>query len=388
MLETQAQYLNESFDKQLAVSQLALLNDDILAAEKQLARLNQEKDQLARTLDDLKFNFDELSVERDKLAAPPDRASTDISQFFQYLSRLEEREVETRARLESHKQLGADLAHQRNILTQRNKKLHAELEALATKLDDEQQLLTDSQEVLNEVDVAVQKENEENEFLVERCNELKAELESRSEALKTGEMARADELAGVERELKAELEQLRRQVEEARQEYRTAVREGQKAINAAHAECDESSSVAKWKSNREVLKAKLKRLRTALASEQRTSELTQKRDQELAQKLEEMTGSPEGDSERARAVVAAEIEDRKDNGQHEDEEAELKAEQRYAEELEAQLELVKNTAAEFEAARGEQIAGLGCELDACAGHGYLETLYAELKHLQTKVAGV
>ena len=387
--EEHPHYLNESFDRDLAQSQLRLLIDDIQAATKQQARLNEESDKLAQTLKDLEFNLEELKVEREQLSAPVDRRShSDLSQFFAYLARLEEREVETRARLDGHKQLTTDLSHQRNKLAQRNKKLKAERDALAAKLDDEQQLLTDSQEALGEVDQSVMKANDENEFLVTRCGELKAELEERSEALRNGEMARADELASLEKQLKQELADLRKEVDAAHKDYKIEVRKRQKAIDAARAECDKNVSVSAWKAERETLKAKLKRLRTALATEQRQSEVAQKRDRELAQRLEEMTGSQDGDSARSRAVVCAEIAQRKKLNDDEEGRSELLAEEKYRTELEAQMRLVEQTFAEFERARQDQIGSLTAELDGSASRGYLETLYDELKRLQTKASSV
>lgn len=389
MLEMHSQLLNSSFDRDLAESQLRLLIDDIQAATKQQARLNEESDKLAQNLKDLEFNLEELKVERDSLAAPPDRPhQSDTSEFFAYLARLEEREIETRARLDSHKQLTSDLSHQRNKLTQRNKKLKAERDALAAKLDDEQQLLTDSREALDDVDQSVMRANDENEFLIGRCHELKTELEERSEALRTGEMARADELAAREKELKEELATLRLSVDAAHKKYTTTMREGQKAIDAARAECDKNVSVASWRSERETLKAKLKRLRASLVAEQRQNELAQKRDRELAQRLEEMTGSPDGDSSRARAIIAAETAQRRKENDDPDTRDELRAEERYRGELEVQMRVIEQTVAEFEANRQEQVSSLSAELDGCTSRGYLETLYEELKQLQARASAI
>jgi chromosome segregation ATPase len=129
------------FAQDLSESQLQILNSDIDAANKQLSILTSECESLSQRLKDLEFNFDELTVEQKELAAQEPEPADDPTQFFAYLSSLETRESENKARLDAHRKLQGDLQHQLNRLRREHRSLEADFARLSEQADAEAEVL-------------------------------------------------------------------------------------------------------------------------------------------------------------------------------------------------------------------------------------------------------
>jgi hypothetical protein len=137
-----------------------------------------------------------------------------------------------------------------------------------------------------------------------------------------------------------------------------------------------------------MLTAKLKKLKTALFSEQRTAEMAKKRDEELAAKLKSLTGAEDGDSEFVRQILASEIASLGERATSRESQEDIETEQAFRIELTQELTIAEQSIAAFEKYRKETLEALNGELMQCEKKGYLEMLREELHALQTELASL
>lgn len=387
MLEAHSQSHAESFRANLAANQLALLVDDIQAANKQRDQLHQELNTLTQELTDLEFNLTELQVEKEQFESNRDEYA-EGGDFFGYLAGLEQREVETRGQLEGHKQLSGELAHQINRLTQKNKKLVNELQLLRARFTQEKETLDDSKDVMSDLELKLTNKEDENSFLVQQCDHMHDELIQRSSSLKKTETERAWQLNQEYAQKKEELRAAQKENDEVHYLFQKKERDAQKILNERRAGCSKAMSVSSWKAERGALVAKLKKTKTAIFSEKRTQELAIKRDRELAEKMMALTGSESGDNDKTRAMLFAEIETNKNRVDVQENNADIEREMAYHEDLLRELDLLNQSAKMFKRVSNEQLASLREELEICSNNGYLEMLREELKALQSQVSNM
>jgi hypothetical protein len=129
---------------------------------------------------------------------------------------------------------------------------------------------------------------------------------------------------------------------------------------------------------------KLRKAKEALMSEERKEVQAEKRDRELAKRLFELTGSEDGNSEKVKQRLSAEIAARKElaAARRRDRETEMAVEEEYGKQLVDEMRLIDRSLVEFEQYRKTVLDGLKDELINCGNSGYLDMLKRELRALQ------
>lgn len=381
MLEAQAREIAESLEIQQAKRELDLLGDDIIAARRQHKVLREESDQLSHNLKNLEFRVEELTVEREQLE--PDQSMATTDHFFEYLSFLEQSEIEGNGRLDGQRKLSAEFAHQINGMLQKRKKQEAERDRLKAALENERQVLLDSNDALIELQGQVATKTSENEFLIEKCEELKEELTARGNESQTKSVEKDLTLRQTVKKLKEDLLMKRQEADKKHRELGRMVHEGEKRAALRRSETERAVSVSSWRAERSVMLAKLKKLKTTLFSEQRTRDMSVKRDKDLADKLQELTGSATCESDRVKAVLAAELKSHtKVEGSGS---SKIDKEKTHSDVLNDSLQVAIDSLATFEDYKTNKLGSLNDELAQSMNRGYLDMLRDELAVLQSRL---
>ncbi|OHS95276.1 hypothetical protein TRFO_02285 [Tritrichomonas foetus] len=392
----------QSFEDEKTEGKMLLLLDDIDVAKKQLSLLKEESESLSTKLKDLEFHLDELNLERDSLSVAPEPLSQTgstkspnqessnnysenaESKFFPYLNSLENRLTESEGRLEGHRQLTSELNHQLNKLNQTNKKLKAEFEQILSQSNQEDDAFRVSTDTLEDLEMQLDEKTKENEFLLQKCDALKTELEERTEQIQNSLLAHHDELRKVYQEKEKTLTSLRKRSSELRGDSARLEKRLQEELKAHRENHEKNSQVNSWKSERGILKTKLKNLKTQLLTEQGNLESSQKRDQELDQKYVNLLGEDHnhGECELARKCIIASI---KDSNEAKDDPSfarEMEYERDYTEQLNEEMKKIENSLRVFREYREAQLISLNEELNGCAQKGYIKLLKEEFAELQ------
>jgi chromosome segregation ATPase len=309
-------------------------------------------------------------------------------QFFIYLNSLETRENENQARLEAHRRLTADLSHQISRLHQQNKKLLSKFTLLQDQVINEEESVASSRDILVDLQTRLDDVERENEFVARKCDEMKDEMVERNDALKFAAFTKNTDLHTQVAATQAELASAKTRARDARSSYRRKKNQLEEEITKKTAELETVRSVASWHTERGILTARLKKLKSALFSEQRTIEMAKKRDQDLAGKLDKLTGNEEGDSQFVRQVLAAELGEFEASEDSNTPEEDLLTEQEFGRELQVELKIAKESIEAFEKYRKDTLEALNGELVQCQKKGYLLLLREELNALQRELASL
>lgn len=150
------------------------------------------------------------------------------------------------------------------------------------------------------------------------------------------------------------------------------------------------ASVTKWRTDRSVLKNKLKMLKTQLYNEQKNIEQTAKRDKDLDDKfkklLDEDPNHNFGQCEKARKCVLALINDSKSRTKKVAFTTDLDYENEYTEQLLKEKEKIKKSKQIFNEYKDNVLSGLNIELDGCSQNGYIKLLRDEFYQLQNELS--
>jgi hypothetical protein len=382
-------FCENAMDEDAIDFELRTLEDSISWATKQAALLATDQEKLETRLRDLDFNMHELQAELEQLKSsgePP--LPEGYSPFFTYLNSLENKEVEGKARVEGLKQLESELSHQLNRLRQQYKTLSAQFAQMTDQFTADSNSILASQNILTDLNARSSEQDSANEFLVTKADELKSELIQRTEQLKGSDANRRESLQAMYTKVQDQWAAIRTEAKHWKGRLAAVERSTQSAIDAKIAELERLRGVASWMTDRSVQLARLKKLRTALRSERRTQELAEKRDKDLMELLKAASGANDGDSPRARRIVAAEIDRHRQSAQTAAVQSDIESELDYGRELATRLAIASESLAQFEAFREETLTLLGEELAGCEKAGYLEMLREEMNALRRESAKV
>jgi hypothetical protein len=184
----------------------------------------------------------------------------------------------------------------------------------------------------------------------------------------------------------AELARLRSETAKLRSELHAEERNSQLRLGAKRSELERVGNVSSWRNERGLKVAKLKKLKTALLSERRTREMAEKRDREIEERPVALTGAKDGDSEKAKQIVMAEIRDAPTAEKQVAIESDMESEEDFGRELHRQLALAERSMQEFAKYRDDVLAALNAELAQCEKRGYIDMLKQELDALQAELA--
>jgi hypothetical protein len=223
----------------------------------------------------------------------------------------------------------------------------------------------------------------ESEFVAGKCDQLKSELIRTTEELKEGGSDGGAQLQLQLQSAQADLARLRVETAKLRTELHTEERNAQARISAKRSELERARNVSSWRTERGIMVAKLKKLKAALLSERRTKEMAEKRDRDIEDRLAALTCAKDGDSEKAKQVVMAEIRDAPTAEKQILIESDIESEDDFGREL----ALAEKSMQEFTKYRDDAIAALNAELGQCENRGYIDMLKQELSALQAGFAG-
>lgn len=392
----------KTFEEMKELTKLDLVLDDITVASKQLSILNKRLEDLTKEKKDAEFLCDELTIERENLLSsqvqPLSQTNTldtkddfsDEGQFFGYLNSIENREVEISAKIEANKQIQSKLRHDLSTYQQQNMKLKSELEPLIDMYNDEEAKYRNSDDIKKDLLISLDQKTIENENILQKCEELKEELDARNEELNGVTLQTFTELKKKLKTRKEELANIRNKSESLRSKCESMERTQRKELLNTKDKLQKGASVTKWRTDRSVLKNKLKMLKTQLYNEQKNIEQTAKRDKDLDDKfkklLDEDPNHNFGQCEKARKCVLALINDSKSRTKKVAFTTDLDYENEYTEQLLKEKEKIKKSKQIFNEYKDNVLSGLNIELDGCSQNGYIKLLRDEFYQLQNELS--
>ncbi|KAK8893666.1 hypothetical protein M9Y10_022093 [Tritrichomonas musculus] len=392
----------KTFEEMKELTKLDLVLDDITVASKQLSILNKRLEDLTKEKKDAEFLCDELTIERENLLSsqvqPLSQTNTldtkddfsDEGQFFGYLNSIENREVEISAKIEANKQIQSKLRHDLSTYQQQNMKLKSELEPLIDTYNDEEAKYRNSDDIKKDLLISLDQKTIENENILQKCEELKEELDARNEELNGVTLQTFTELKKKLKTRKEELANIRNKSESLRSKCESMERTQRKELLNTKDKLQKGASVTKWRTDRSVLKNKLKMLKTQLYNEQKNIEQTAKRDKDLDDKfkklLDEDPNHNFGQCEKARKCVLALINDSKSRTKKVAFTTDLDYENEYTEQLLKEKEKIKKSKQIFNEYKDNVLSGLNIELDGCSQNGYIKLLRDEFYQLQNELS--
>lgn len=380
----------QSFEDEKDESKLLLILDDIEASKKQIESLEKEKKSLTKDLNNLTFNLDELKVKKNLLTsiskplASNEATNNSEEQFFSFFNSLENREAEIEGRLEGNRELTANLNHQLNQLQQKNKNLKNELKRVEQEATEEEDSFTVSNNNLVDLNIKLDEITKENEFLLQKCEELKNELQERDSHLKGEVMVQYEELTARYKKGQQELEDLKKQSENKKKELNRSDKKLQEKIDLKKKEISQGLTINQWRTDRSVLKDKLKNYKTQLFSIQKNLDDSKRRDDDLEEKYNKLLGENHnfGQCDLAKKCLISSI-------NHFDEEKEAVTSSKdydyeieYTKQLTKEQECIDKSLEIFRQYRDNQINSLNQELKQCSNYGFLILLKEELEELQ------
>uniref|UniRef100_H2YYW5 Myosin motor domain-containing protein n=1 Tax=Ciona savignyi TaxID=51511 RepID=H2YYW5_CIOSA len=291
-------------EKHATENKLKNLQEELATQDEQIAKLQKEKKALQeahqQTLDDLQSEEDKvnsLTKQKAKLEQQVDDVSK-ISQFNNILEASLEQEKKLRMELERTKrklegdlrltqETVMDLENDKQRLEEKLKKQEFEYSQLATKLEDEQALVSQLQKKIKELQARIEELEEELEAeraarakVEKQRADLSRELEELSERLEEAGGATAAQIE-LNKRREAEFAKLRRELEESNLSHEATV----STLRKKHA--DTSSEMSEQVNIRE--------LENELDSEQRRNGESVKSQRKIERRLKEVSYQGEED---------------------------------------------------------------------------------------------
>lgn len=389
------------YEEAKVLSKLDLVRDDIQVASKQYTNLTKELDKLTQQLEDAEFHINELECEKEALLSSSMKplSQTDDSksksnfpdegQFFGYLNLIENREVEINAKIEANKQIQLDLGCKHNILKQENIRMKNELDPLIESYNEEEARMRHTDDVRKDLQIELDQKNIESENLFHQCEELKEELNARNEELNGVVIENYNELKKKLKEKREELNTIRNASDSLRQQCDVLDSKQRKELLSTQDKLKRGSSVSKWRTDRSILKNKLKTIKSQLFNEQKNLERAVKRDSDLEEKYSKLLHTEEpnfGQTENARKCLLAQINESNSRKERVVTSTDLEYEKEYTDQLLKEKEKIKKSKKIFYQYRDTVLNGLNIELEGCLQNGYIKLLRDELLQLQNELS--
>ena len=380
----------EHFEERKKNGQLNLIIDDIEAATKQLNHLNAEHEELSCKLQNSQDKIKELTKEKESLEnfeGSQEIQQPDENNFFAFFGSLETREVECTARIEGQKQLTGELNHNLNALKQKNAKFKKEYELVASQLEEEENALRESNDILKDLEIKLDEKIKENETVLQQCENLKEELDERNQHIQSKLEPKNDELRQIYQQKTEELKKLRSESNKLHGRMYKTEKFQHDALQNAKEKMSRDSLVSAWKVDRSLLKNQLQKLKASLYNVQKNLESSIKRENDLEQKYCDLLGDDHnfGNCEYARKCVLASINSSYEAPENNVPTIEFDYEQDYTQELQDKLAAIENSYRVFDEYRESILSSLNEELHGCSQFGYIKLLQEEYAELQSQL---
>ena len=354
----------------------------IEAANEQILILRDQREALESTLKDLKFEIDEIKCSKTEKNEKKQGGKATLSRglFFKLLSQLEDEENELKEKIQQQKKALSDLAHQRNVILQQNKKIESEA-SLKKELsyNAEMNARASRDKLLDLQDVLGQKEKEY-ASLCEQSASINNELVAKTGDIEQNNANVLENLKKKKIELTVELQTK----EEEEKEMKNRVKETERLCEAKkkrqEEEIQRSQSVNEWRSQRKFLASKLFASRKKLSAELKNLESARKKENELQEKFKKLLGEDDpgdGTGETARRILQTEI-NRIKNAPESEASAELQVEREYKESLEREINTIEKSIKVFKKYKKGVVNSLNKELEECSNEGYINLLKQEM----------
>lgn len=387
---------NDEWDAQIQERRLSLVNEDIEAAQKQIASLQRQKKELKKNYLNLEFQLDELQSNLEILQNANQNDGYDDENndeniegtFFTLLSELESEEAALRGEIQSYIDLQKSLGHDQAKLANENKRMQKELDFDKKKLDSAQDKLTTSKNVLNQLQLEYDAKSTELENLVQSCTELQKEELALSEELAQRTDNVVNELKQIERERKAEYDEELKREERLKKDLNATQRKMQNQVDNMNKKLIKEQSISSWRSDRSIITNKLRKAKQQILIEQQSLSTAKKRKENLEKEIKRLLGNEDpgdGTGMRAKQIVRAEIDSLEPQSLPEADDEKL-IEYDYNRELKGELELIDSSLEVFRKHREETLRSLQNEYEECTQQGYLKLLRSEMNELQAIVS--
>ena len=368
-----------------------ILDDDIRAATLHLGALKNENEELSKELSDLEFNLEELQLENDSLKQNSSVLdSSETTTFFNYLTYFENEENSLKAELKAHQEMSRELGHKKNILLQKNHSLHHKIEIERQQIEDETEQIAVLTDQLQERSDALYEKEQYVSELQAACAQFEAEIQQKKdEIMSYGETVTAH-LIKQEKDIKEQIKEKQKEYEDLKKEIAKQERLMQEEFNSKEKKVAQQQSIRNWENERALLMGKLQRVRNQLSSESKNAENAKNRNKELRKKLKDLLNDDDpgdGTGLRAKQLLMAEIKSI-ENRQPSQVDEELMLEQGYSDDLNQQLDLIRESTRIFKLHRDATFKSLKAELDECTQSGYLRLLQEEFNALQVSLTKI
>lgn len=375
------------FSDQVAERKLKLVDDDIVAAKKQIASLENQKLQLSREIHELSEANERLTSHESGIHEGEKREAVEAT-FFTLLAQLEAEQASLQGELQSYKDVQRNLGHQISKYTQINKKLAGRAEIEERRCQEDQEEIREINDQLLDLNEQLDKKKLRLDELQKECMALKKETEHLTEQLKSHKENVLGQLLEEEKEKKKQLADLVHNEKLMREEVARKRRDYEASVAESNAKIVKQQSISSWLHDRTVLVGKLKRMRQQLQHAKRSLEDCNKKKDVLARKFTRLLqdDDPTGNGVMARKMVQAEIEAIEKNQGLSKLSNEVDVAYDYREELTQKLEQLNKSVAVFKAHRKQTLDELNEELVQCSQYSYLNLLQSELNALQSTVS--
>jgi hypothetical protein len=383
-----AQDIQESFQADEERQKDKVLEAELVQARTHLRQLKQDNRRLSERLSDCEFRLDELLSERKAIEETiTQNKSTEQNQsdFFAFLSSIEEWEKEITTELASGSHKSRELTHYHNKLVQANKELRRQLELKRHRLaliQDTNRVLFDA---LTPLQAQVDDRAEIHRDLIRAAFALQTELNEITVPAKSYE-EKVAELRAEHLRRKELLETRKREQADALRTIATNERVADVRRRKCEAEVQTAQSIRTWETQRKSIKASLRKARVKLGACLTNLEGAMRRDAKLSQRIIGLVhGEDPGDATGllARQILRAEI----DAIPAPEDGREMEIELEYKAQLKEQLDVISQAKKDLEEHRAKTLAELERELEQSSSPGYLLLLQEDLNALKAKLAG-
>lgn len=382
---------NEEWEAQIRERRFILVNEDIEAAKKQIASLQKQKKQLNKQYLDLEFHLDELQSNLELLEHSNQMTNNgdtsgeaDEGTFFTLLSELEGEEAALQGEIQSYKDLQRSNKSNRAKYIQANARLQKELDFDKTKLDREETKLTESKNLLAQLQTEYDSKSEYLTQIVEKCTNLQTEELRINEELSQYGRNVVNELKEIERNQQIEYQEAVKEQNSLKKGITNKARKLQNEVDGLNKKLSKNYSVTSWKGDRQIIAGKIRKAKQQLLLETDSLETATKRRDHLSAEIKKALGNDDpGDCTgmRAKQIVKAEIDSLDFQNQPEvDEERQI--ERHYHFQLNEELKLIDKSLTDFQRYREATLKSLQEELNESTQVGYLQLLRSEMNELQ------
>lgn len=369
--------------------QNAQVSREIEKSLQYLNMLKSQKEELQSKLDSINEDSTSNFSSKYKVRSPVLVCSSTPSSsvFFKTIEDLENLNEELKSQYESEQQISSELAHQKNILQQKIKKIQNSLNVYKAQLKSEESRSRVQYDSLQYVEEKLEKEEDNNDDELQNMNILQNDLISLTKQIQNQTRETLDELEGRIQDLQNELEDKKF----TKKALQKDLEELQNVMKKQQEQFDEKLGKAKnvrYMQNTQIyLASRIRSLEEQIKIARNDYYASVSRESSISDAFQSMFPNDKGDGEcdEIKRMIQGKINQVESNVSYGLQE-ELDIEIDFEKELNKQLELVENTIQTINENHEQKKKSLLDELDECQEDGYVKLLRKEMIDIQEKAS--